>query len=113
MVVLKKVKASSLNEVIVATVIIVLVFGIAMSTLNNIMQNIANRDVQFIQTKLNELVYEYQQGKIKLPFSIVEDQWTINIRKASDFEVTTVEFEITNTINKKTLQRKIVTNEKD
>ena len=68
MVVLKKVKASSLNEVIVATVIIVLVFGIAVATLNNILMNTANKNTSSIDNRINELIYSYRNEKLQLPY---------------------------------------------
>ena len=113
MVVLKKIKASSLNEVIVATIIIVVVFGIAIATLSNIMQNILRRNTKAAHTRLNEMIYLYQNDVIKLPYTSNEETWLIYISKQRSNDLNEIEFEITSKKTNKTIARKIIDNEKD
>ena len=69
MVVLKKIKASTLVETITAAVIIVIVFSIALLTLNNVFAHKIKSDTSRIDNYLNELVYTY---------GLATKKWTIN-----------------------------------
>ena len=111
MVVLKKIKASSLNEVIVATVIITLIFGIAVATLNNILMNTANKHINSIDNKLNELVYRYQHDKLSLPYREESKDMSIDITKIKQGKNESIQFQIINKVNKKKRERKLVLNE--
>lgn len=113
MVVLKKIKASSLNEVLVATIIIVVVFGIAIATLNNVMQNVLQRNTKSIQAKLNEVVYQYPHGNFKLPYSTTDGDWEISISQEKGNTYNRIVFEVTSKRTNKTITRKQLTNEKD
>ncbi len=111
MVVLKKVKASSLNEVIVATVIIVLVFGIAVATLNNILMNTANKNTSSIDNRINELIYSYRNEKLKLPYREESEDVSIDITEVLEGENRSIQFNILNKRNKKKIERKVFSNE--
>lgn len=113
MVVLKKIKASSLNEVLVATIIIIVVFGTSIAILNNVMQNVLQRDTKSMQAKLNEVVYQYEHNHFKLPYHTVEENWEISIVKKKEDGVNQIEFEVTSQKTNKTIKRKQLTNEKD
>lgn len=104
MVVLKKVKASSLTEVLVATVIILLVFGIAIATLNNVLQSSVNKNTHSIKTMLTKLEYQYKNNRIKLPFYEEVDNWKIEIQKDKDAII----FEAENTNSKKKITKKLI-----
>ena len=98
MVVLKKffsikLKASSLTEVLVATVIILIVFGIATATLNTVFtQSVKNKSF-FITTELDQLQYEYQYEKLKLPLIYEEGEWQISVLEVKDNNKRIVFFE--------------------
>ncbi|RSC92205.1 hypothetical protein [Tenacibaculum singaporense] len=113
MVILKKIKASSLNEVIIATIVIVLIFGIAIATLNNIMQNTLRKNTKAANSKLNELVYQYKNQLIKLPYNNNERDWLIHISKQTDSNLSEIEFEITSKKTNTTVSRKIIDYEKN
>lgn len=113
MVILKKIKASSLNEVIIATIVIVLVFGIAIAILNNIMQNTIRKNTKAANSKLSEIVYQYQHALIKLPYSNDEGDWLIHISKQNNNNLNEVEFEITSKKTNTTVSRKIIDYEKN
>lgn len=102
----RKLKASSLTEVMVATVLIVVVFGIAIATLNNIMQSTVSRNTQAIEAELTELRYLYKNNKIKLPYADEIDDWKISILKVKEGMYSVVHFEAVNTLHKKQLLKK-------
>ncbi|WP_117885637.1 type IV pilus modification PilV family protein [Aureibaculum luteum] len=60
----KKLKASTLVEVLVASVIIILIFAIASMTLNNVFQSSIQGNTHRIDTHLNKLKYLYEHDKI-------------------------------------------------
>lgn len=80
MVVLKKVKSATLVEVIVASVLIVIVFMIASLVLNNLILNTFSKNTHPIETRLNELEYELQNGLIQLPYEENYKGWDIAIQ---------------------------------
>ena len=108
MVILKKIKASSLNEVIVATVIIILIFGIAVATLSNILMNIANRNTNSIDTKLNELIYSFHNDQLELPYNEESEEVSIQITKITEEQNKSIRFQIIHKKNKKKRERKLV-----
>lgn len=96
-----------------ATIIIIVVFGIAMATLSNIMQNILQRNTKSIQAKLNEVVYLYQHKVIKLPYKVIDDDWAIYISKGKGTNLNEVALEVTSKKTNKTITRKIVSYEEN
>lgn len=116
MVVLKKIhkvklKASSLTEVLVATVIILIVFGIAITTLDNVLFNSVKNKKYFIDTELNQLVYEYKHGRIELPYSHEEGDWFFKTIKTSENNMTLILFEAKNTLTNQKVTKKIMVND--
>lgn len=103
--VLKKIKASSLTEVLVATVIILLIFGIATTTLNNVLQGTVNKNLHLPKTTLTKLEYQYKNGLIKLPFYDEFENWEIQIQKSNDDIVI---FEAENPKTKKKVIKKLL-----
>lgn len=84
MVVLKKLKASTLMETMVATVLIVIIFMVASLTLNNVFGNSIKFNTTEIETHLNKLEYQYQHDLLELPYEEVHNNWTITISAAGD-----------------------------
>lgn len=80
MVVLKKVKSATLVEVIVASVLIVIIFMIASLVLNNLILNTFSQNTHPIETRLNELEYELENGLIQLPYQENYKGWDIAIQ---------------------------------
>ncbi|WP_440881311.1 hypothetical protein [Tenacibaculum sp. C7A-26P2] len=111
MVILKKIKASSLNEVIIATVIIVLVFAIAVAILNNILINIAHKREGIIDKEMNELIYSYSNGELKLPYHEESEDLSIQCIKLKSNEIPAIRLRILNKKNKKVVERKILVDE--
>ena len=106
-----KLKASSLTEVLVATVIILLIFAIAMATIDNVLFNSVKNKTHFIETELNQLVYEYKNGKIKLPYSSEEKNWFINSIITTENNTSIIIFEATHSITKQKITKKTTTND--
>lgn len=68
MAILKKIKASTLVETIVASVIILLIFGISSTLLNTIYKSSLQQDKSVLRYEIQKLKYHYDQGEIKLPY---------------------------------------------
>lgn len=111
MVVLKKIKASSLNEVLVATTIIVLIFGIAMAILSNLLKMMANRDQYQQHTILNELMYQYENEKLTVPYFASDAKYQVEIVKEQKQAKNWVSFEITSKRTEKKLIKKLLMDE--
>lgn len=105
----KKVSASSLTEVLIATVLIVVVIGIAITTLNNVLQNSVTKSTQAIETELSELQYLYKNKKITLPFYDEIDNWNVSITKDSELNV--ILFEAAHQTTKKSILKKLALND--
>ena len=71
MVVLKKMKASTLVETITASVIIIIVFAIASLTLNNVFSSTINNDTNQIENHLYKLEYQYVNNKLLIQYNEV------------------------------------------
>jgi hypothetical protein len=102
----KKVKASSLTEVLVASVLILVVFGIAVVTFDSTLQSTININTQPIETELNELQYLYRHGKIKPPFKDAVGNWEINVEKKVIQNETIVFFDAIHKSTKKRITKK-------
>lgn len=103
---LKKIKASSLTEVIVATTILLTVFAIAIFTLNNIMLSSVKKDTQAMETQIEKLIYQFKNQQLKVPTSYTEDDFVITIEKLNQNEQQFITFSITNSITKKSVTKK-------
>ena len=101
-----KLKASSLTEVLVATVIILIIFGIATTTLNNVFAQTAKNKSFFIETALDQLTYEYQHQKLKLPLIYEEEEWQISVIEITENTTRFVQFEAKNERNGRIITRK-------
>ena len=103
-----KVSASSLVETIVATVIIMIVFGIAMSSMLGVVKRTTENSTYIIDSKLQKLSYLYQNNELKVPNTIEIPQWTIVIKKQQEGKLTFVVFRATHKKNKKTRTKKAI-----
>lgn len=86
MVILKKIKASTLMETLVATVIIITVFMMAMLIINQILKTTIKKDTTNIESKLNELEYFIINDKVKIPYSETYNVWEIRITKNKEHD---------------------------
>ncbi len=84
MALLKKVRAATLVETMVASVIIIIVFLIASLSVNNIFRGTINSDDTLLQNRINELTYFINHEKIKIPFYEETNLWDIGIESGED-----------------------------
>lgn len=108
MVVLKKVKASTLIETITASVIIIIVFTIALLTLNNVFSNAINNDTSEVDNHINKLQYKYENKNIIIPYNEDFNNWELVIAKVEENSILWVEFKATNSKTKKTIKKRII-----
>ncbi|MFV0249060.1 MAG: hypothetical protein ACK5H1_08915 [Tenacibaculum sp.] len=76
-----RVSASSLTEVLVATSLILLIFGITTASIDKLLQNMMTKNTQTVETELVELMYLYKNKKIELPYNYHFNNWNISILK--------------------------------
>jgi hypothetical protein len=81
MAVLRKIKAASLVETLIASVIIVVIFLIASLSINNVFKNIIENDDSQLNNRVRELTYLVKHQKIKLPYYEENSQLEISIEK--------------------------------
>lgn len=79
MVVLKKIRASTLMETLVATVLIVVVFMMASLILNNTFSGYIKNNKHQLNNYIYELEYLYVSNKINLPYNSEYKEWSISI----------------------------------
>jgi len=110
MVVLKKIKASTLMETLVATVLIVVVFMLASVILNNLFSNTIKSNTAEIDNYLSELEYQYMNDKIELPFFDDFKTWEITIQSNDQAEEQQVILEAVNSDTKQIITKHISEN---
>ena len=109
MVVLKKLKASTLMETLIATVLIMVIFVVASMILNNLFSNTVKNNTRAITSKLNEVEYLYINDKIVLPYVDDYEDWMISIEKSSSDKLVLLKASNSNT--NKHIERDIFKNE--
>ncbi|WP_103069714.1 hypothetical protein [Aquimarina sediminis] len=87
MVVLKKIRAATLIEVLTASVLIIIVFMIASLSFNNIFNNQIKQDHSAIENRVKELEYLFIHQKVKLPYAEDFDGWEIVITSTEDVAI--------------------------
>jgi hypothetical protein len=81
MVILEKIRAATLVETMVASVIIVIVFLIASLSLNNVFEGVVKSDDTVLQNRINEVIYFVKNEKLPIPFYEETDLWDIAIEE--------------------------------
>ncbi|WP_299524225.1 hypothetical protein [Winogradskyella sp.] len=79
MVILNKIKASTLMETLIATVLIMVIFIITSLILNNLFSNSIKHNTRSITAKLNEIEYLYINDKLSLPYYNDYNGWEIEM----------------------------------
>ena len=77
----KRVNASTLVEVLVASVLIIVIFAIASLSLNNIFKSTIKNNTTIIENELNKLQYLYQHQKINNSYKSDFGNWEVFIIK--------------------------------
>lgn len=79
MALLTKVKASTLMETLVATVLIVVIFMMSSLLLNSIFLSSIRGNTQPVQERLQQLEYKYKNGIVAVPYYEEWENWQIEI----------------------------------
>ena len=108
MVILKKIKASTLMETLVATVLIIIVFIITNMILNNLFSGSIKNNTQAIDTHLKELQYLQIHDKIDLPYSEDYNQWEVSLEKYDNNKFQQIEIEAVNKQTNKIITKKYI-----
>lgn len=105
MVVLKKIKASTLMETLVATVLIIVVFMISSMILNNVFSNSIKNNTNEIDSYLNELQYLYCHEKLIVPYQDDFKDWQISVERNKNNNSSNVVFEALNRNTNKSITK--------
>lgn len=105
MVVLKKIKGSTLMETLVATVLIVAIFMISSMILNNLFSNALSSRTDAIEAHVNELHYLYLNNSLEVPHYEDFGNWNISVEFIKDPEVKYLVFGAINEKTNKELNR--------
>ena len=81
MAVLKKIKAATLMETLVATVLIVLVFMISTFLLNSLFNSTVKQNTDAVKTHITELRYLSEHNKIAIPYNDEFENWYISVER--------------------------------
>lgn len=110
MVVLKKVKASTLMETLVASILIVVIFMLASMILNNLFSHSIKTNTKAIDTYLNEMEYLSINDEITMPFYDNFEAWTITAQRQILNKQGVIVIEATHPDRKQNISRTLVTN---
>lgn len=102
-----RVKGSSLVETLIATIIIMIVFGIAMVSISNILENNIKSSTSAIDTELNKLMYLYENGNLEVPSQESLKEWQIKVEKVKEGEINYILFEGMHKQSKKVRTQKL------
>jgi hypothetical protein len=103
-----KIKGSSLLETLIASVLIMIVFGISMVTVGNVLERTVKSNTRSIDNDLNKLEYLYQNGQIETPDVIENGDWRIQIEKGREGDLVYVFLRAQNKKTLKEEERKIL-----
>lgn len=109
MVTLKKLKASTLMETMVATVLVVIIFMIASLILNNVFSSEMNNNTDAVENRIQELRYLYAHKKISLPYDESIKGWEIEMINSGEDAM--IEFNVLNTVTQKHLTKQFYESE--
>jgi hypothetical protein len=105
---LRKLKASTLIEVLVASVLIIIVFTIASLTLNNVFKSTIKSNTHSIDTHLNKLLYLYQYDKISIKHQEDFKDWSVTFSQQVENNVKFIVIEAIQTNTKKTISKRVI-----
>lgn len=103
----KKVKASTLVEVLVASVLIIVIFAIASLSLNTIFKSTIKGNTALIENELNKLQYLYLHQKISTNYAADFRDWEINIIKHKGNSTINILLQASNSKTQKKITRQL------
>ncbi|TMU55652.1 hypothetical protein [Flagellimonas algicola] len=92
MAVLKKLRASTLMETLVATILIVLVFMLSSMLLNSILTNTVGQNDELVRQEFLLLKYRYEHGTLPLPYYAELEHWEIAVVENEELNSSGVSF---------------------
>ncbi|RLD85012.1 MAG: hypothetical protein DRJ07_03975 [Bacteroidetes bacterium] len=102
---LKKLRASTIIETLVASVIIIIIFTIASLTLNNISKGLVKKDTSIIDNRFTKLIYLHRNNKIEIPHQEDFYDWEINIEKETIDRIPILSIKANNINTNRTVQK--------
>lgn len=108
----RKVKASTLMETLVATLLLIMVFGIASLTVNTLFGNTVKYNTRPVITYMNELEYRYRHGGVPLPYTETYEHWEIHVSGEVQEGMYRITFEAVGPESQKTLTKTIISHAK-
>ena len=105
MAVLKKIKASTLMETLIATVLVVITFLLASMILNNLVSDAVSSNTMAIDTHLIELQYLQQHQKLEMPYTERFQNWSISVERLEEHNQPRIVFEATDLDRHKTIRK--------
>ena len=93
-----RVRASTLMETLVATVLIVIIFMVASMTMNNLLMRNVKQNTELAEERLNALEYQIKNKAITLPYYEDFESWEISIIEEKRGVGSVVTLEAENTI---------------
>ena len=93
-------------ETITASVIILIVFSMALFLLNNLFVSTLRAEETVIFNKLNELQYQYTNSALAIPFQEDYKDWDIQVLKEEEGTFVWVVFTATNITTSKNVIKK-------
>ena len=109
MVVLKKIKASTLMETLIATILIMVIFVVSSLILNNLFSTSIKNNTRAITAKLNEIEYLYINDNISVPFYDDYENWMIALEEIPNSKMILIK--AVNTTTDKRFENEIYKNE--
>lgn len=103
----KKIKASTLIESLVASVLIVVIFTIASLTLNNVFRSTIKSNTGSIENRMNTIEYLYLKNKISERYSEEFENWDIQLGHIKENNYDFLVIEATQNDAKRKLSKKI------
>ncbi len=103
----KKIKAATLVETLVASVLIIVVFSIASIVLNQVVQSKAKANTHHIEQELNRLQYLYSHAQLPAYYKATQGNWTLSIQPVKTTEAASFLMEASHSKTGQKLQRTI------
>ena len=112
MALLKKIKASSLMETMVATVLIVIIFMVASLVMNSLVVAKSKAgDSQRIREHLKKLEYQYLNQQIETPHAEQWENWEITVLEDERQDVRTIELKALEELSNKQVTSYLIAKE--
>tara|TARA_R110000751_G_scaffold288597_1_gene394680 strand:+ start:292 stop:624 length:333 start_codon:yes stop_codon:yes gene_type:complete len=104
MVVLKKLKASTLMETLISMVLVIVIFMVSSMILNNLFSNTIRNNTRLISSHLNELEYLFINDKLTLPHYDEYNNWIVSVSKKEQGNQAYIVFTALHPVTKKTVE---------